>query len=562
MIVLQTCHKSKRYCVAAFLFGLTSFLSGASALAIPESTPGDEEAVNKEVVDQVWSVLDSFPSDIDIAAMFNNPAEHLLSESGHASRSFLGSFGLFAKTRRAWEALAELFETDADGVVKALMAGRVVLLADSLFDESSNPFELINRVDTNWVVMAEVHRDAIDGLLRRLKPVPREIVGGVPVYAIEQGRYALVMLSRPGNDKNALDTVMLAPKGARGLLERAMQTMQMANPTTGQSTSAPKWENDQQWTIAVRVRVDDWSDQNHVRGMVGESDQGYEVSLCMPHEGQVPGGRPPVGILGSLQDDTVMAMAISSVVELRYEEGKGLNIGIRDEENNDGYAQVLYPDGALIVMSKEDIVGLTQGQEAAGVTVMAMFGVDQKEINARWVDGLVEPMLLENETGEGSGRSYDGLFPQAIRSHRVTNSAGQPASVSWKTTRRTGVSDIIFSLGDEPIDTAQRVRTLDTVAMSLDALAGEPSTGSAVLMSGFIELGAFLESLAPLTNLFPQQEPQQESRQEPQQEMVNRVQRLSWQLYYDDENDGSGVLRARLLFEKGREGVDLGVGLP
>ncbi len=134
-----------------------------------------------EVREDHWSIVDTFPADIDLVAVVDDPSEQLLSGAGRASRTMLGSIGMFNKTRRAWGALGDLFETDADGVVGALMSGRVVVLVDGVFDETSNPLKVMYAADTNWAVMGEVDTEVFEQLRKKLKPVPREIVDGVSI---------------------------------------------------------------------------------------------------------------------------------------------------------------------------------------------------------------------------------------------------------------------------------------------------------------------------------------------------------------------------------------------
>ena len=70
---------------------------------------------------------------------------------------------------------------------------------------------------------------------------------------------------------------------------------------------------------------------------------------------------------------------------------------------------------------------------------------------------------------------------------RSQMSPGSPASGARPT-------DLIFSLGDEATKTADRVRSLQSVASSLDALGGG-GVQSAVLMKGFARLGEMLNSM-------------------------------------------------------------------
>lgn len=468
-----------------------------------------------------WSVLDSMPADIDIAAMVENPARHLLSESGQASRSFLGSLGLMNKTKRAWSTLGELLESDADDAVETLMSGRVVLLVDSLFENSGNPLSLMSTADTNWVVMAEVDDAAFAKLRKKLKPVPREIVAGVPVYGIEQGRYALVMIN--GHD-GGLGRVMLSPKGGRALLERSLEAVvaqaKLNKVMLVSQGPTPHWEPGRAWSLALRVRADvvlpgfesehdrPATGSRHLRVLAGTTQTGFEVSMAIKAHGDIPLGRAPVGLLGGLGDDVVLAMASSSVMRLALDDEEGLSIFLGDAKGRPG--TVLSPDGSLMVLTNDDTRLLGGGDGPVGFTVLSVF--EEGRVNALTMDELIEPLVMQDDdvsdgrlfprTSQSTPLMYNGKFPSAVRSQSVIDEDGKVTLVSWKTTERRGSSDLIFSLADDGINTGQRVRMLDRAAGLLAAVGDSDRNGtggapalSSVVMSGFVRVGGLLSSM-------------------------------------------------------------------
>jgi hypothetical protein len=501
--------------------------------------------------DAVWGELDSYPSDIDMVAVMENPAEHLLSDAGVSSRSLLASMGVFGKTKQALGALGALFETDADGVIDEFLSGRVVVCVDSIFEHSDNPLSLMLSADSNWVVMAEVEDEAVGGLRKKLRPVARELVGGVAVYGIEQGRYALVILSK----KNGHSRVMLSPKAGRGLLERVL--ISLGKEQGEGQPIAPSWEHGRDWMLAMRLRVDTTLDRmweldgieqskasTHVRIFAGATDEGFEVSLALPMRGSVVDGRAPIGLLSGLGDDIVLAMAISAVIQLEMDQERGLSIRIREGET-DQSENVLDPRGAMIVFNRTD-AGSLGGAEPMGMTVLSVF--EENEVDAKSMDGLIEPMLLNQSSGlrvlgATNPRMYGGMFPNAIRSHEVVDADDILTRVSWKTTNRSASSDLIFSLGGESVVTSQRVRGLDEVVSAMDAIgamdsgigAGEVAgnhAASSVLLSGFLRVDALLESMLETQNLLSK-------------EMLSIVDRVEWQVVQDE-----GVMRGNVVFVK------------
>lgn len=501
--------------------------------------------------DDPWGLVDSFPPDIDVVVVVDNPAEQLLSDSGRGARSFMGSIGMFAKTQRAWGAVGELFETDVDGVIDRLLSGRVVLLVDSLMENSENPLKLMYTADTNWVVTAEIDEGSLADLRAKLKPVPREIVSGVAVYGIESGRYWLVMLNAK-NEQSA--RVMLSPKGGRALLERSLTAI--VNGKRGVDDGVPRWADDRSWSVAARVRVDQWvrrawgtgvttGHAEHIRLIVGGHDNGLEVSLAMPFEGEIETGHAPVGLLGGLDEDIVVAMASSSITRLILDDEDGLSISLKREQiqsAKDAGSTVLEPAGSLFVFHREDVERIND-EDSMGMTVLASFGVG--EVDAASMDAIIEPLVFdEGGMYQGIGQrdmgSYGGMFPGAVRSHSVLDDDGQVTNLSWLTTERSGSSDLILSFGDDSVETGPRVRLLGDVASSFDAIGGNVGNGGGVVknpvaLSGFARLGALIESVGQMQWLGERDD-------------FEQLGLLTWEVVHE-----RGVLHGTVMIEKGRE---------
>jgi len=503
---------------------------------------------NAGETDDPWGLVDSFPPDIDLVVVVDNPAEQLLSDPGRGTRSFLGSIGMFSKTRRAWGAIGELFATDVDGVIDRLLSGRVVLLADSLMENSESPLKLMYTADTNWVVTTEIDEDSLAELRAKLKPVPREIVSGVAVYGIESGRYWLVMLNAKDGESAR---VMLSPKDGRALLERSLEALVQRGRDA--DAGVPRWAADRSWSIAARVRVDQWirrlwdtgtiSDHaEHIRMIVGRHDNGLEVSLALPFDGEIETGHAPVGLLSGLDEDIVLAMASSSITRLILDDEDGLSISLKQDQIDSAIVNgstVLEPLGSLFIFHREDLER-AKDENSMGMTVLASFGVG--EVDAASMDAIIEPLVFE-EGGlfQGIGQrdmgSYNGLFPEAVRSHSVLVEDGQVTNVSWLTTERSGSSELIFAFGDEQAETGPRVRMLSHVASSFDAVGGNGggAVESPVVLSGFARLGALIESIGQMQWLGEQDD-------------FKQLGLLTWEVIHEP-----GVLQGTVLIEKGLE---------
>jgi hypothetical protein len=451
-----------------------------------------------------WELVDSFPADIDLVAVVDNPAKALLSDEGQASRGFIGSIGLFGKTRQAWGSMAELLGTDADGVIEQLLSRRVVVVVDSLIEHTENPVMMINTADTNWVLMGEVAEgsDAFVALRKRLKPIPREIVSGVAVYGIEQGRYALVMLNPSDGQAGRL---ILCPKGGRDLLERVLESVKGAKAIAAEAP-IPVWRQDSDWALALRVRADSWIERfqdqtpisrSHVRLFMGKSEEGVAMELAMPYRGNRIQGDAPIGMLDALAEDVVGAMATAGIFRLVLDQEEGLSILLRSDDPGDLEGTVLEPNGALMVFDGDDLRSIQRGTDSMGMTMLSIF--DAGGVDASGMDAVIEPMVFE-DTGsfpgvsQNVGGSYRGLFPKAVRTHEIIDQQGLAGNVSWLTSQRSATSDLIFSFGDTDTDTAKRVRSISELVASLDAIGGGEAQ-NAVIMKGYARIRALIDSL-------------------------------------------------------------------
>ncbi len=453
--------------------------------------------------EQPWGLVDAIPEDIDLVAVVDNPARALLSDEGQASRGFIGSIGMFSKTRQAWGSIADLLGTDADGVIEQLLSRRVVVVVDSLIEHTDNPMMMVNKADTNWVLMGEVSGgdDAFSALRKRLKPIPREIVSGVAVYGIEQGRYALVMLN-PNDDRAG--RLLLCPKGGRDLLERVLVSVKDAEHAEGDEP-IPMWREDDNWSLALRVRADNWIQQvrgsqrsgaSHVRVFMGLSEDGVAMELAMPFSGDKIQGIAPTGMLDALDEDVVGAMATAGIFHLVLDEQEGLSILLRSDDIEKQQGTVLEPNGALMVFDRDDLRSIHRGNDSMGMTMLSIF--DEAVVDATSMDAIIEPMIFSDSprfpgVSQKGGGSYQGLFPRAVRSHKIIDEQGLEGNVSWLTSQRSTSSDLIFSFADADTETSRRVRLISELVASLDAIGGGV-VESAVILKGYARISALAES--------------------------------------------------------------------
>jgi hypothetical protein len=214
----STIHTLKRAVLSVLAVSILSQpLAGMSASELPIQSQSSERA---SLDPFEW--FGDIPDEVDAAAVFNNPAQRfLLNESGRSLRKLLAISGMFSQSEHAWDALASAFETDADETIRALLGKRVVVVWDGIGSSSNSFFGLAKEVDTRWTLVSEVDPAYLREIRSHLKPVRRRIQSGQAVYAIEQGRYEIVLLKETSTEHDA-SFVILAPRGGAALLDHVL----------------------------------------------------------------------------------------------------------------------------------------------------------------------------------------------------------------------------------------------------------------------------------------------------------------------------------------------------
>lgn len=296
-----------------------------------------------------FEALYAVPQGVDAAAVFNDPARTLLlSDSGRSVRSLLAGAGVFTHTEHAWEALAQAMGDDTDGTITALLGGRVVVVWDGIGAGSGTVTGLADAIDTRWALMCEVDQSYLKQIRDRLKPVKRDIVQGRPLYAIEKGRYGIVLLDAPENDQPA--SVLLAPStgtkllgqmlastlqargGAGGVVEDAQgrSIMQDRAALVAQLPGHHDGVGASSWAVAWLIQTDRLGRNQSpdpspagsrtlpstrpgraLAGLVSIDGGGMRLSFASDLTPDPALGDAPAGLLDAVGDDAVLALAMA-----------------------------------------------------------------------------------------------------------------------------------------------------------------------------------------------------------------------------------------------------------
>lgn len=167
-------------------------------------------------------LLHALPADVDAVVVVADAARQRTGGAGAALAELIGESKLFDDTVRAWRNLAAVLDWPADRAFDELLGRRVTVVIDGLAD--GEPFR--------WALLSEVTPAAEARLRERLKPAPRGIVAGLPVLAVEDGRYELAISRRKGTS-----LILLAQAGEASLFDRLVPVLsgRASGPLLGQS---------------------------------------------------------------------------------------------------------------------------------------------------------------------------------------------------------------------------------------------------------------------------------------------------------------------------------------
>ncbi len=142
--------------------------------------------------------------DAELMVRFDDLASLLDTPQGRSLARLAEGLGVFGHTRGAWDDLSAALKLGPDEARRRLLGGRAVLIADGLGDAASR-----------WAWVMEVSPADAALLPRRLKAAPRGGLDGHAVYAVEDGRFRVVVTQRP------VASVAIAPAGSDDMLGAA-----------------------------------------------------------------------------------------------------------------------------------------------------------------------------------------------------------------------------------------------------------------------------------------------------------------------------------------------------
>ncbi|MBL4699403.1 MAG: hypothetical protein JKX70_11285, partial [Phycisphaerales bacterium] len=332
-----------------------------------------------------------------------------------------------------------------------------------------------------WTVICEVERGYLDEIRTHLKPVSRSIKHGYKVYAIEKGRYQLVLIDDQSlGHEHAI--VMLAPKNGSALLEsvleaKASRKEYAARNSANSANQAPPTEEkvsrsilaghsdlingiagkNTDWSLAWVVRLDNLFPNESVEskeyplrkpaitaGVIRSTQRGIQNDFAADLGIDLPTNDAPVGLLGAVGTDAILAVSMAQtpdalVSDLFAEYLKGIGNQRNNSQPADGIG--VRPDifggpGIFIISELSPVTRSSAGYSKSGssrtigYTLMSEVSMndgiddtndidDTKDRSSQRVSARVDQVIhdLLSSITPDQASDYQGRFPGAIRTH-------------------------------------------------------------------------------------------------------------------------------------------------
>ncbi|MFG0275157.1 MAG: hypothetical protein ACF8QF_08870 [Phycisphaerales bacterium] len=166
------------------------------------------------------------PADTDaFLALRDGAAVRTTALGGAGEDAFLGLLAGASQTRDAWGAFAETLGYTEPQAFDALLGQRFVVIARGVWSADA-PAE--------WVVVSDIGLDVDDRIRKRFASPPREVIAGMPVFALEKGRFSLLRM-RDGETAR----IVIAPTASAGLLKSVAVSMRRPGEDALASQPAP-----------------------------------------------------------------------------------------------------------------------------------------------------------------------------------------------------------------------------------------------------------------------------------------------------------------------------------
>ncbi len=509
--------------------------------------------------------LADVPVAVDAAAVLNNPAEHfLLNDSGRFIRKLLAIGGLFTHTEHAWDALSKAFDAQTDETIHSLLSKRVVVVWDGIDFSSGSFFQLADAIDTRWTLVCEVDPAYLQRIREHLKPVRRRIEHGHAVYAIEQGRYEIVLLSPQDSDREHQGqgdeggggwdgaAIILAPRKGSSLLNHVLASYTIGPDALpdqikakgghsivhGREELIASIEVEADWSIAWIAQLDGFlpsqgipsqgiPDQSQeksaaVVGVISTPERGITLRFATDLEMELTDDNAPAGLLSAVGSDAILAVAMSRTPSVFVTSDLLHMISTFNPVKDQALPNSIgYPMGpGLMLLSKASRTQSCTNSHSSKVPPIALTMLTQLERTdlgdesvSIYVDAVMYDLFMSY--GQSDVPDYQGKFPRAARTYTIeryheqngegtfgsqASWLGDSAKFSWLAGEGTDTPFMIVSLSPRDCETTKELRWIARAAKSLKSIPGQPRV-TGVMTTGFFKPAKAIELLNPSSSI-------------------------------------------------------------
>lgn len=439
-----------------------------------------------------WGLLGALPERVDAAVMIDDAGAQLRAPAGRALSAFFDEAGLFEETARAWRELADALGLDDEGAVDALLGTRVTLAIDFAEGPSASVLP-----PARWALITRVRAGTAGRLRQTLKASPRELTSGVPVYAVEGGRFELAVV-RPRGAPDA--QLVVAPGESGGLLDAVIAAATRPDHPADAALAGAARELGAGPILGFVRTASLPGETDTLLAWRGEQTaSGWAARLYAP-ECESLSGVPAItrDAFDLIARDALLAVLVPDGPERVTRALRVQPMGVSDDP---GFFR-----GALLAMA----LGSGSGDAGSPFTLGFVLGLDASAPRARF-DALIGAYLVPflparplADVDRGAliaGPSFQGRFPDATRVQAIklepiglAKLVGPSAEVAWRYASPDGhdFAAVAVAPGGVPVPAGELVAgAAEALERHACAVVGSPGLVSAGVVRPAELAGAF-----------------------------------------------------------------------
>lgn len=406
---------------------VTRAAAAAAALALSVGAAGQEQGAAETPVapvvqqapaeNEAQSVVARLPRSAQLIIVVDDAAALRQGGMWEVLRPLLGPTPELDKT---WEGLAKDLGWEPGVAFDRLLGRRVVLVARGLPPDLWLAEEgEMERAE--WALLSDISLETDRRLIKTLEIVPRDIVRGHQLLAIEGGRYKLALKQhRPTDGAEATSTAILGPAGAPGLLGDLLGAITEGTPAPMAGTAACDAIMGMGRAGAVALfretgaAGEEWSDfvalsvrregEGRWTAQLAVSDRSMRDDLL----------RVPVSTDGAFR--AISRGALAAVVETRLPEaaadGDGAGSVLLWLLNRLGIPEELWRQFAS---RQAALVAAAEGDQGEGLRVALGIEVRDVAATAPLADRYLGAMCAAADPAAGPVAEFEGCAPGAVR---------------------------------------------------------------------------------------------------------------------------------------------------